>query len=333
MEQAVVGGACDLCLEDDRRFYRLLGRERCWNVGGCEPVELDDDAVYGEEGDVEGTEVPCDLVHDPYVAAGVDYTLLDGAKRLALAAALPTSGAMLRLGGEAIDATREESAFAFRLGPYTLALVLEGLGTKSMIARAYREASGVNRFGDVAYDTVAAILNDLCCVGATPLVLNAYFATGSSDWYSDPEQAKALIGGWRRGCDDAECTWGGGESPSLSGLVTAGEIEPAGSAVGLVPSDRLPLSGGSVCPGTELVFVASSGLHANGASLAREVATRLADGYLTPTPEWASVRRCSARAIAPLRQAGPRTPSGPCACDIPESCNRPRIAQGDAPPN
>lgn len=222
--------------------------------------------------------------HDPYVAAGVDYSLLDAGKRLALAAALPTSPAMGLLGAEAMDATRGESAFAFRLGPYTLAIVMEGLGTKSMIARAYRDASGVNRFGDVAYDAVAAILNDLCCVGAIPLVLNAYFATGSSDWYRDGEQVRALINGWRRACDDAQCTWGGGESPSLPGLVNEGEIELAGSAVGLVPPGRPTLSGDTVKPGCELVLVASSGLHANGASLARKVATEVPDGYLTPLP-------------------------------------------------
>jgi len=45
---------------------------------------------------------------------------------------------------------------------------VEGLGTKSVIARQVRESQGVDRFADVAYDTVAAILNDLCCVGALP---------------------------------------------------------------------------------------------------------------------------------------------------------------------
>ena len=221
---------------------------------------------------------------DAYVSAGVDYALLDAGKRLALAAALPTSAALQGFGGEAVDATRGEPAFAFRLGPYTLALVIEGLGTKSMIARAYREACGANRFADVAYDTVAAILNDLCCVGALPLVLNAYFATGSSGWYSDHDQAQALVQGWRRGCDDAACTWGGGESPSLAGLVADGEIELAGSAVGLVPPQGVLLTGSAVQPRDELVFVASSGLHANGASLARKIAADLPDGYLTRLP-------------------------------------------------
>jgi len=57
------------------------------------------------------------------------------------------------------------------------------------------ERQGVDRFADVAYDTVAAILNDLCCVGALPLVVNAYFATGASDWYQDAGRAAALLEG------------------------------------------------------------------------------------------------------------------------------------------
>jgi hypothetical protein len=77
-------------------------------------------------------------------------------------------------------------------------------------------SGGAGHFADIAYDTVAAVLNDLVCVGALPLVLNAYFATGSSAWYADAARADALLAGWRRACDDARCAWGGGESPALA---------------------------------------------------------------------------------------------------------------------
>ncbi|MBV8947275.1 MAG: hypothetical protein JOZ95_17745, partial [Solirubrobacterales bacterium] len=39
-----------------------------------------------------------------------------------------------------------------------------------------------------------------------------------------------------------------------------------------------------LAPGDEIVLVASSGLHANGSSLARQVAERLERGYATPLP-------------------------------------------------
>jgi phosphoribosylformylglycinamidine cyclo-ligase len=219
-----------------------------------------------------------------YRAAGVDYDALDAGKRLAMAKALSTSPLLGQRGGRALDASRGEPAFVFELGEQSFAFVVEGLGTKSIIARHVLEQQGVNRFADVAYDTVAAILNDLCCVGALPLVVNAYFATGSSEWYLQSGPAEALLEGWRRACVDAGCVWGGGESPSLPGLLAESEIELAGAAVGVVPQGRAAVLGERLGPGDEIVIVASSGLHANGASLARLVAGRLKDGYATPLP-------------------------------------------------
>ena len=216
-----------------------------------------------------------------YRAAGVDYDALDAGKRLAIAEALSTSSLLQARGGRALDASRGEPAFVFELGEQSFAFVVEGLGTKSVIARHVLESQGVNRFADVAYDTVAAILNDLCCVGALPLVVNAYFATGASEWYLDGDRAAALLEGWRRACADAGCVWGGGESPSLPGLLDEKDIELAGAAVGAVPAGRSPLLGDELAPGDEIVLVASSGLHANGASLARLIAGRLPDGYAT----------------------------------------------------
>jgi phosphoribosylformylglycinamidine cyclo-ligase len=218
---------------------------------------------------------------DAYVSAGVDYDALDAGKRSALTEALATSALLRPSGGRAVDSSRGEPAFVFEIGGLTLAFVVEGLGTKSIIARLAFDQLGAEGFGHVAYDTVAAIVNDLCCVGALPLVVNAYFATGSSSWYGDRARHEALLAGWRAACTDAGATWGGGESPSLPALVATEEIELAGSAVGLVPDEGRPILGTALTPGDEIVIVASSGLHANGASLARMVAAQLPEGYRT----------------------------------------------------
>jgi phosphoribosylformylglycinamidine cyclo-ligase len=216
-----------------------------------------------------------------YRAAGVDYDALDAGKRMAMAKALSTSPLLAARGGLALDDSRGEPAFVFELDGRALAFVVEGLGTKSVIARQVLDEQGSNRFADVAYDTVAAILNDLCCVGALPLVVNAYFATGASEWYLHEQRASALLEGWRRACADAGCVWGGGESPSLPGLLDERDIELAGAAVGAVPDGRAPIMGADLAPGDEIVIVSSNGLHANGASLARMIATRLPSGYAT----------------------------------------------------
>jgi phosphoribosylformylglycinamidine cyclo-ligase len=219
-----------------------------------------------------------------YRGAGVDYEALDAGKRLAMAKALSTSSLLAARGGRALDDSRGEPAFVFELDGRMLAFVVEGLGTKSMIARQVLEGQGIDRFAEVAYDTVAAILNDLCCVGALPLVVNAYFATGASDWYERDGRAASLLEGWRRACADAGCVWGGGESPTLPGMLAEPEIELAGAAVGVVPVGYEPILGERLRAGDEIVLVASSGLHANGASLARSVAARLPDGYATELP-------------------------------------------------
>jgi len=219
---------------------------------------------------------------DAYRSAGIDYAVLDAGKRLAIDAALATSSLLEARGGRALDESRGEPAFVFELAGQTLALVLEGLGTKSIIARMVAEEQGLNRFRAIAYDAVAAIVNDLCCVGARPLVLNAYFATGTPEWFANAEWHRELIEGWAAACSEARCVWGGGESPSLPELVAGADIELAGSAVGLIPAGAAPILGQSLAAGDEIVLVASNGLHANGSSLARMVARELPEGFVTP---------------------------------------------------
>lgn len=216
---------------------------------------------------------------DRYAAAGVDYEVLDAGKRRSVASALATSGFASPRGIQALDDSRGEPAFVFGLGDRQLAFVLECLGTKSTIARTVQEANGTNHFDAIGYDTVAAVVNDIICVGALPLVVNAYFATGSPDWYGVEGRFDALVDGWQRACRDAGTTWGGGESPGLSSIVVDTEIDLAGSAVGAVPEGRSPIFGQDLSAGDEIVLVASTGLHANGVSMARSAATDLAAGY------------------------------------------------------
>ena len=71
-------------------------------------------------------------------------------------------------------------------------------------------------------------VNDLITVGATPLVVQAYWAAGGSDWFGDAERAQALVAGWKRACDVCSVAWGGGETPALAGIVEAGPHRPGG---------------------------------------------------------------------------------------------------------
>lgn len=221
---------------------------------------------------------------DSYASSGVDYEVLDRTKRVAGAAAAATGGLLAGHGAVELAASRGQSAYVFELGGQTLAVVLECLGTKSLLAQQYQALTGENRWADVAKDTVAAVVNDIASVGALPLVVNAYFATGSDDWFAEPESMRELVAGWAAACVESGASWGGGETPTLRDLVTPGAIELAGSCVGYVPAGRRPLLGDALRPGDEIVLVASSGLHANGASLARKVAAGLPAGLATGLP-------------------------------------------------
>ncbi|HVB41194.1 MAG TPA: AIR synthase related protein [Streptosporangiaceae bacterium] len=221
---------------------------------------------------------------DEYRRSGVDYEVLDEVKREAIRLAAATAPLLGAAGGREFVRSRGSSAYVFEINGSVLAMVVEGLGTKSLIASEYLEASGVSRFADVAKDAVAAIVNDVISVGANPLVVTAYFAAGNASWYAHRERSLDLLQGWQAACEEAGAAWGGGESPALPGVVAADAIELAGSALGLVPPGREPVFGADVAPGDLVVLLASSGLHANGASLARRVAAGLPDGWLSRLP-------------------------------------------------
>lgn len=221
---------------------------------------------------------------DQYRRSGVDYEVLDEVKREAIALAAATAPVLRATGGSEFVQSRGSSAYVFEASGSVLAMVVEGLGTKSVIASEYQEATGVSRFADVARDAVAAIVNDVISVGANPLVVTAYFATGDAAWYGDRARSLDLLHGWRDACLDAGAVWGGGESPALPGVVSGDAVELAGSALGLVPAGREPVFGADVAAGDVIVLLASSGLHANGASLARRVAGGLPDGWRTRLP-------------------------------------------------
>lgn len=219
-----------------------------------------------------------------YALSGVDYQILDRVKREAIRLAAATAPLLDSSGASELAGSRGSSAYVFEVQGVTLALVVEGLGTKSLLAADYLQTTGVSRFADIAQDAVAAIVNDVVSVGAVPLVVTAYFATGDADWYSDERRSLELLRGWQAACIESGAVWGGGESPALPGVVSPDAVELAGSALGMVPAGRRAVLGQDLASGDRIVLLASSGLHANGASLARRVAAGLPEGLLTPLP-------------------------------------------------
>jgi phosphoribosylformylglycinamidine cyclo-ligase len=216
-----------------------------------------------------------------YEQAGVDYTRIDPLKVAAQRAAAATAVQLVAHGMHEVQASRGESAYVVDVGPFYLASIVECLGSKALVADEMQRLTGRSFYDAVAQDTIAMAVNDLVTVGATPLVVQAYWAAGGSEWFDDPERAQALVRGWRAACERCGAAWGGGETPALAGIVEAGRIDLAASCVGLVnPKERLTL-GEHLGPGDAIVLLGSSGIHANGLSLARKLVERLPGGWLT----------------------------------------------------
>jgi phosphoribosylformylglycinamidine cyclo-ligase len=217
-----------------------------------------------------------------YEQAGVDYGLIDPLKVSAQQAAAATAVQLAKHGFSELKASRGESAYVIDVGPFYLASIVECLGSKALVADEMARLTGKSYYDGIAQDTIAMAVNDLITVGATPLVVQAYWAAGGSDWFSDTARAQALVAGWKRACEACSVAWGGGETPALAGIVEADRIDLAAACTGLVhPKQRLSV-GERLGPGDAIVLLDSSGIHANGLSLARKLVERLPQGYLTP---------------------------------------------------
>ncbi len=210
----------------------------------------------------------------------VNYDQADPMKVLAQKQGFATRKNM-PFGFQELDGTRGESAYVFSMGDLYGAFVQEGLGTKSLIAQSLYESTGKSYFAAIAQDTVACIINDLISVGATPVVLNAYWTSSSYEWLTDHKLAEDFIRGWRAACDLAGVVWGGGETQSLSGIIEVGRLEFAGSAFGVMRSKQHLIQSNNLQVGDVIVLIESNGVHANGISLTREIARKLKDGYQT----------------------------------------------------
>ena len=210
----------------------------------------------------------------------VNYSQADPIKVLAQNEGKATAGNM-PVGFTEIEGTRGESAYLFKMPSGYGAFVQEGLGTKSLIAQSVYRKTKKSYFKEVAQDTVACIINDLVSVGAKPIVLNAYWSSSSYEWLTDETLAGDLIKGWRQACDEAEVVWGGGETQSLSNVIEDGVLELAGSAFGFIDDENKIIRGQNLKAGDVVIFIESSGVHANGISLIREIASKLPEGYET----------------------------------------------------
>lgn len=204
-----------------------------------------------------------DLNRQPasYLAAGVDIKAGEHAVELMKDSVARTyrPGVIGGLGGFAGLFAPDLTRFAHPV----LATSTDGVGTKLAIARA------LDRHDTIGIDLVAMVIDDLVVVGAEPLFMTDYIATGRVV----PEKIAAIVSGIAEGCVRAGCALLGGETAEHPGVMAADDYDISGAGTGIVDADAM-LRPELVRPGDVVVAMASSGLHSNGYSLVRHVLTR-----------------------------------------------------------
>jgi phosphoribosylformylglycinamidine cyclo-ligase len=141
-----------------------------------------------------------------------------------------------------------------------LAASTDGVGTKLMLARARGALRACGA------DLAAHCINDVLTTGATPLMLLDYVAAGRIEL----EEVAELVEGAAAVCRAAGVALVGGETAELPGIYREGELDFAGTCVGVVERDDL-VDGSTLVAGDAVVGFASAGVHANGFTLVRRV--------------------------------------------------------------
>jgi phosphoribosylformylglycinamidine cyclo-ligase len=176
-----------------------------------------------------------------YAAAGVDIDLGNKIKSTlpAMLASTHRREVLGKVGGFG-------GLFALDVKKYQQPVLVssaDGVGTKLKIA-----------FAMDRHDTIGEDLVD-------------YLGTGKLE----PHVFKDIIKGFTRGCSANNCALIGGETAQMPGFYQKGEYDVSGTIVGVVEKDRMLNGQKTVKRGDAVIGIASSGLHTNGYSLARQI--------------------------------------------------------------
>jgi phosphoribosylformylglycinamidine cyclo-ligase len=198
-----------------------------------------------------------------YAAAGVDINRQDDAlariKPLVKATRTPGVRSDIGLFGGLFSA-------AFPEGQPVLVASMDGVGTKMKVARL----AGV--WDTVGADLVNHCVNDILVQGARPLFFLDYVAAQRLE----PPVVERIVQGMAGACRANGCALLGGEMAEMPGVYAEGEVDVAGTIVGVVDEPHLLPRTADLAEGDVLVGLPSTGLHTNGYSLARKVCFEVA---------------------------------------------------------
>ena len=159
-----------------------------------------------------------------------------------------------------------------------IAISTDGVGSKVVLAEQ------LGRFDTVGIDCIAMNVNDLICVGATPIAVVDYIAVEQAD----AAMLKAIATGLKVGAEQAGVEIPGGELAQLPELIR-GHPSPTGfdlvaAAFGTIALDAI-VEGDRIEPGDAVIGLPSSGVHSNGLTLARSALLGDDKFSLSDTPD------------------------------------------------
>jgi len=188
-----------------------------------------------------------------------------------------------------------------------LAIHTDGVGTKVLIANKMK------KYDTVGIDCIAMNVNDIICIGATPISFVDYIAANKND----QKIFKKIVEGLVKGAKKAGVPIVGGETAIMPDLFAGNgfSFDLAGMVVGLLSKKQMVL-GKSIKKGDVIIGAKSSGLHSNGYTLARKALLSkyslkskikgigvLGNALLTPTeiyvkPVLEIIQKCNVHGLA-----------------------------------
>jgi len=152
----------------------------------------------------------------------------------------------------------------FPVGDRYLDLVIEGIGTKVLLAQL------ADKYDTIGIDGVAMAVNDVIRSGAIPLAV----VDNIHAQVSNPHLVKEWMKGIVKGVTEAGCLIPGGEigdvADIIKGITQGKGFDMIFACVGEL-FEKAIISGKTIKPGDIVIGLRSSGIHSNGISLARKV--------------------------------------------------------------
>ncbi len=137
---------------------------------------------------------------------------------------------------------------------------IDGVGTKILLAIEHGCYEGLGR------DIVNHCVNDILVMGAKPMYILDYFASGKLD----KDVMTEVVKGMAIACVENECSLIGGETAEMPGLYDNNIFDLAVQITGIVEQDGI-IDGSKIEEGDRAFGLPSSGFHTNGYSLIRAV--------------------------------------------------------------